>query len=302
MADIRPSVTQGNTILLADYNNIQTKIARVMGTGDGTYGYGQTLASSQVAANSVIDDAHWDNLRTDLVKALSHQSNSEFVLFNAEVGGLIDDVNVSAYEVAATDATSNRSVRGAGRATSQAVISKTSGSWNGTLITNVRLDCGSADKARWFFNSGGQIRVEISMPGAFAAGTKDRIWQDMVNGNTSIIFNSGSLFTDNSIGFYSLTDSEKNLTTKSAAAGVYVENRLFISATVNVPSNTNGGARYVYITLRFADNDVGDKTGTGAAVDENVSPITVSAYSTTARNDYVSVEIPTVTIDDFTNV
>jgi hypothetical protein len=302
MSDIRPSVTQGNNILLSDYNNIQTKIARVMGTGDGTYGYGQTVTSSQVVANSVIDDAHWDNLRTDLVKARSHQGTSEYVLFNADVGGLIDDIDITAYETAATEATDNRNVRGAGRATSQTAVSRTSAVWNGTLQCIVTLDCGTANKARWFFNSGSQIRVEVSMPGTFTAGTKDRIWQDMINGNTSIVFISGSLFTDTSRGFYALTSTYQNLTTKSAAAGVYVENRFFVDAAVDVADNTAGGARYVYLRLRFADNDVGDQTGTGAAVDENISAITVSAYTTTARNDYVSVEIPTVTVSDFTNV
>jgi hypothetical protein len=302
MADIQPKVVQGATILLSDYNNIQTKIARVMGTGDGQFGYGQTVASSQVAANSVIDDAHWDNLRTDLVKARSHQSTSEFELFNADAGGLIDDVDITAYETAATDATTQRLTSGAGRGTSQTAVSKTSAVWNGTLQCTVTLDCGTANKARWFFNSRGQIRVEVSMPGTFTAGTKDKIWQDMINGNTSIVFSSGSLFTDTSRGFYSLTSTYQNLTTKSAAAGVYVENRFFVDASVDVADNTNGGARFVYIRLRFADNDVGDQTGTGPAVDENVSAVTVSAFTTTARNEYVSVEIPTVTVSDFTNV
>jgi hypothetical protein len=299
MADIQKNVSQGATITATDYNNIQTRIARVMGTGDGTYGYGQSVASSQISAGTVIDDTHWDNLRSDLVRARSHQGLSEYFLVNVDAGGLIDDVDVTAYETAATEATSSRLVAGAGRTTSQPAVVATSPVWNGRLTYTVILDCQSADRARWFFNSRGQIRVEISMPGSFAAGTKDRVWQDMINGRLAIVFSSGSLFTTISRGFYNLTNSYVNLSAFTAAAGVYNENRAFIDVRCDVADNSNGGARYVYIRCEFNDNDVGDKTGTGPAVDENVSPITITAFTSTARNEYVSVDIPVVSIVNF---
>jgi hypothetical protein len=298
MADIRPSVSQGAAILASDYNNVQTKIARVMGTGDGTFGYGQTIASTQVAAGTIIDDTHWDNLRSDLVRARSHQSTVDqgVALTDFAEGNLIDDVEVTAYETEADVATTNRLIAGSNRFTTQPTVTATSGIWNGRLIYTVILDCQSANQARWFFNSSSRIRVDISMPGSFATGTKDRVWQDMINGRVAIVFSSGSLFTTNSIGFYSLTNSYQNLSTYSAAAGVYTENRAFVDVRCDVANNSNGGARYIYIRCIFDDNDVGDQTGTGPAVDEDVSPISVSAFTSTARNEYVSVDIPVVSI------
>ena len=63
----------GDKIAANDYNTIQGKIALVLGTGSGDYGYGQTVSSSPVSANSKISTLQWSNLRSDILRAYQHQ-------------------------------------------------------------------------------------------------------------------------------------------------------------------------------------------------------------------------------------
>jgi hypothetical protein len=48
----------GDPITAARYNVIQSTVSNVLSTGSGDSGYGQTLQSSQVAQNQLIEDDH----------------------------------------------------------------------------------------------------------------------------------------------------------------------------------------------------------------------------------------------------
>ena len=66
----------GTSIIATDYNAIQSKISNILGTGSADYGYGQALASSQVARNNKITVTQWNNLRNDLLKSRQHQTGN----------------------------------------------------------------------------------------------------------------------------------------------------------------------------------------------------------------------------------
>jgi hypothetical protein len=289
MSDIRPSVTQGNTILLSDYNNIQTKIANILGTGAGQSGYGQALASAQVASNSVIDDAHWDNLRTDLLKARQHQTgvDESANLTDVAAGQAIDDAVITPYETFATTVETNKFTIAANQQelSTALVRGNSTAQWNGTIATIVTFAFTSANAARHFFNSGGIVRFSGSA-GANGGVPKDQTWWDM----TSPVVREIS-----GVGFYGLTNTYVRVADISAAAGVYVENRYYIDVACNVANNSSGGATEVYARFIFEDNDVGDKTGTGAAVDESVSGALVSGRSVRSIGNVI-VAAPTVSI------
>lgn len=68
---------QGTKILASDYNAIQAKVALLLGSGSGLYGYGQTVSSSSVGTNSKISAAQWHNLRTDLLRTRQHQTGTD---------------------------------------------------------------------------------------------------------------------------------------------------------------------------------------------------------------------------------
>ncbi len=98
------AVTDGDSITAAQYNGLQSRINTIMGTGSGTNGYGQTLASSQVSAGDVITAADFDNLRTDLNKANNHQSGSNSSVGDIAVGQLIG-ADASGTDLAALNST-----------------------------------------------------------------------------------------------------------------------------------------------------------------------------------------------------
>jgi hypothetical protein len=275
MSNIQPKVVQGATILLADYNNIQTKIANILGAGSGQSGYGQALASSQLAANSVIDDEHWDNLRTDLLKARQHQTGVDESgnLTDIDVGQIIDDAVITPYETFATTVETNKFAIANNQKEQSATIAATpSGAWNSTQFGYVQYSFPSADAARHFFNSGGILSF-TGTAGVNGGAPKDQTWFNMTSGVVRTVGAGGS------ISFYSLTNQYQRIASIEAAAGVYVENRYYIEVNCNAANNSSGGATFITVQFIFEDNDVGDQTGTGAAVDENVSTRTVSGFT-----------------------
>lgn len=74
-------MTIGAKIVSTDYNTIQKNIATVLGVGnqdvsgnaDASYGYGQTVSSTQIAQYNKITFNHWNTLRTDILKVRQHQ-------------------------------------------------------------------------------------------------------------------------------------------------------------------------------------------------------------------------------------
>lgn len=90
----------GDKIAASDYNTIQGKIALVLGSGSGDYGYGQTVRSTSVAANSKISMTQWSNLRTDLLRARQHQ-------IGGDQSALLTDPAIN-LNVTASDVSNNR--------------------------------------------------------------------------------------------------------------------------------------------------------------------------------------------------
>ena len=65
------TVNAQELITAATFNGLQSRIETVLGQGFSDTGYGQTLSSSIVAANTVITATHLSNLKSDIDKWLS---------------------------------------------------------------------------------------------------------------------------------------------------------------------------------------------------------------------------------------
>jgi hypothetical protein len=65
----------GDIITAARYNNLQSRVATVIGQGSGDAGYGQGLSSSQVATSEVVTASHMALLFADLDAGIKHQTN-----------------------------------------------------------------------------------------------------------------------------------------------------------------------------------------------------------------------------------
>ena len=60
------TVNAQELITAATFNGLQSRIETVLGQGFADTGYGQTLSSSIVAANTVITATHLQNLKSDI--------------------------------------------------------------------------------------------------------------------------------------------------------------------------------------------------------------------------------------------
>lgn len=284
----------GEIITAARYNLMQAKVAAVMGNGSADYGYGQSLASSQVqkVANVVLA-SHMQKLKTDINKAAIHQTNSPITLTDVAVQNDITDVVYAQYESACNTIYSNHLNYSVNQVTApeSKISSKRTQSWGGggqpqTVRHEFTAKFNSADHLRHFFNSGGEVRMRATLTGG--TGAKYQEWRSMItslgivtmNYNTTTA-NSGTSYAT---GAYDLTSSYKTIWTKPGS-GVYNDNLITLKA------KKSGGV--MTFVIEFYDGsplDPGDGT---SGVDEQVNgTLTSIVEQQRATGNYVEVPSP----------
>jgi hypothetical protein len=312
---------QGTKILAIDYNDIQTKVSRVLGknTNDGDYGYGQTVLSTPVDVTKTVTVEQWTNLRTDLLKARQHQTGVSEV---ANLGTIpASDVAVkestrAAYLTMANNIDADRLITppsGTGVALPQAEEldaylpqrSRTA-NWNGTVEHTVTATFQSQEAARYFFNAGGEFRFSATRTGGTAA--KDLSWSTLLDTMKTIRFNHtrcwapddpdtnppsyGTSYNTNT-GYYDLTTNFVTVYTKKAV-GSYAVNYFTLLARV-----TTTDRNVVQFVLRFVDQDTANNPTPGSVapwhIDEDVTgklSTTVKILHPIAANGGVTTAIP----------
>lgn len=291
-----------NTLVIAtDYNEIQSIISTVLGTGSGTTGYGQSVASTQVGQYSKITTNQWNNLRSDILRARQHQTGTDLtsLLAVASASRKIQEADRAAYKSMAQDAQSNALTAPppASQATRSSLVGEQirTAAWNGTLIQEIIVNFGTADAARYFFNTGGQFEFSAERSGG-SAGLKNVTWSTMLTSMGTISFNytqtvcSGTGFNSN-LGWYDLTTTDNLLFQKDTPTGTYAPNKYYIYGRVNSTSDRRIGI----FTVHFADESGKPPSfpDPGFGIDENVDGTlisTVNVYRATGPN--VSVPVP----------
>lgn len=291
--------TIGSLITATDYNNIQTQINTLLGVGSGQNGYGQTVTSLSVQSNDTITALQWANLKLDILKIANHQGtqlNPAITALPTIVSGSsIEATHVTLFSNSVPVLQSNKFLLAefSDELLVPSVESTRTANWNRTVRHFFTVTFSSIDNARYFFNSGGSIRI---IPG-FAKSSSTSInnsWDTLLNTIGTISFNytetsaSGpSPGSGSSIGFYDLTNTFQQIYTKSAS--VYTANDYTIRARCNVANNTDGGATDILFEVYFND----DKTGN---TDEDVTGTLTNAvrmYRPSGSN--VNVVAPTST-------
>jgi hypothetical protein len=162
-----------------------------------------------------------------------------------------------------------------------------------------------ANHMRCFFNAGGSIDIQSTRTGG-VVGTKNTTWTNMLNGVGKLSFKSNTTSISgpgvNAGGSVALSTGWHNaaitfggapvtLVSNPGPSGVYVENDYIIT----VQKLSNGGLNnQLQFVVTFRDDDVGDQTGEGAAVDEAVDG-TLAVTTTCTRPFGVSVDVPAPT-------
>lgn len=158
----------GDKIRTVDYNSLQTKTSNILGTGSASFGYGQTVQSSQVTTSSNVTVNEWGSLRNDIINIYRHQTNTipdTSVLPEVTEGASIrynaSNAPVIAWDGLLTTLETNRvNALPVGRyGTSTGSSRGVFVSFTNSAYIDVVYTWASAEEARFFFNSGGRLRL-----------------------------------------------------------------------------------------------------------------------------------------------
>lgn len=293
--------TQGALIRAIDYNTIQANIANVLGSGSASFGYGQTVTSSLVAIGNTIQAQDWAKLKIDMLKIAAHQGASSnplvLALPTVTVGSQVEDTDATAFENAVPFLNANRFQLGefADELFNPDISQVRTATWGAPVKPTVRhsftLDFGSADNARYFFNSGGSIRFSSSFAGS-SPTSQNQGWTNLLSDMGTIVYNyngaTASAGTGSAIGFYQLTNIAQQIFTKTGVGSsnpAYAANDYTITISCDVTNNSTGTARYLYVSVYFND----DYTGSSDSVDGTLTH-TVSVRRAAGSN--VDVDKP----------
>jgi hypothetical protein len=244
----------------SDYNDIRNKIIAVMGEGgidpltnepDATFGYGQSIVSSQVNAGTNITAAQWDALRFDLLNARIHQDGTTPGIIRAIKGQTIKfsqaDPNNS-YDSQSNVAINNRFDLGAGQFVIDSKTTRTrTTAWKNSVSTEVRVTFTTVDYARWFFNSGSKIRFTSTRSGG-SLTAQNNSWSNLLNTVGAVEFGAVTA----PLGYYTLTNIDQIFKTETSTSP-YDSNNYTITVKSNVANNSNGGATQLTFTITWTD-------------------------------------------------
>ena len=261
-----------------DFNTLRNKIIEVIGNGAGTYGYGQAIQSSQVFQGNIIRKTQWDGLRNDLLNILVHQNGVTPTLIEVARGSVIgEDAGdpLQAYDRAIDAARSNRFLLAAGQSTITAVSTKTyTSTWSSSASMTVQLTFGSADNARFFFNSGGKIRFTSTRTGG-SSTAQNNAWSNILASAGVVEFGADSETLD----FYTLTNSYQTRF-ESFLSTPYSANNYKIESLCNVANNSAGTA--TSLTFRIVWTDAYVDPGAPAPGDTVDGTLSLSVEETKA--------------------
>ncbi len=288
----------GDIITAARYNNLQGRVATIMGTGSGDEGYGQSLNSSQVAVSEKVTATHMSLLFNDLAAGRIHQTNtspSEIAIINTTDVILDDDsINkkgVAQFENLTTTFENDRFDCDVNQATVETgVQGQYTVAWNGQLDHIVNVTFTDGNHARHFFNAGGEIRLNANIA-YIGAESKTVDWMTIlanmgtINMSYTETLSSGS-GTGSSIGYFDLTTSFQQIFDKQGT-GQYTENHYIVEVKGNVAPNPT------VLTFRINFND-DDPTDPGTPTDETVKG-TLTSIVSQFRATGVNVEVATPT-------
>ena len=273
-------------IVQADYNSIRNKVIAVLGNGSGNSGYGQQarIVSTAVAEGTKVTINEWANLRFDIINAYKHINGSNPVTavvaegntirytgsFTPDTGSL--DVPQKQYDDWANDITTNRFTVAAGEsATTSVTTSSRTTAWVSQCECIIQLYWSNANDARYWFNSGGKIRISASRSGG--AGTaQNTSWTSLLSAAGTQNFggavpNTGTTPNDGT-NWYKTTSTFQTFYTATASSPYGSNNYRLQARCVDVPSNSGGTAASGEIRVLFTDGYI----DSGAASFPNPPP------------------------------
>lgn len=239
--------TSGGLIQATDYNGFVSTTAganvnNVWGTGSGDAGWGQA-ALSTVAATNLVTATQWASLVNTLTNMGAH-TGTTITARSAPTAGQTIGI-LAALNTDLTNITANRQnavangTQFTGWTGTNSKTGATSGSpWSITFTNTVTW--ASADAARYFFNAGGRVKIDVSKTATGQTG--DPEWNDLANTLCGDIFITGGSATQTIAG------TAYTGTTKIGGSGAPN-----ILATTTGWNDLTAGAAATIVYKQFAD-------------------------------------------------
>jgi hypothetical protein len=197
--------SSGGLIEATDYNGFVSttsgaNINNVWSTGSGDSGWGQT-ALATVATAGTITATQWASLVNTISSMASHTGTS-ITSRSAPVAGNTIEI-LAALNTDITNITANRQNAVANgtqftgwTGTNSKTTATSAGQWTITFTNTVTWT--SAAAARYFFNAGGRIKIDVSKTSTGETG--DPEWNDLANTLCGDIFITGGTATQTIAG------------------------------------------------------------------------------------------------------
>jgi hypothetical protein len=295
---------QYGSIAAADYNGLvgtnpntaSGTLNTVWSTGGTSAGYGQT-AEATVAVGDSVTATKWANLVNTTASAAAHQGTSITAVAAPVTGGVI--TYLSAIPSNLTTIYNSRLNAATQGATSANAIAYGS-SWINALTFTHTATFANGDAARYFFNSGGQLKVTCTHAATSGAGntlfnglasnvgtvvmsapTSGTITISGVsyNGITKVAGGGSAPTISTNSGYFAMTTSNANVFTQLAGgATAYLNSFIRVVAKSNGTQGSNGDAGSI-VTLYTVWDEVPDGLTVGSG-----STVTITAQAPETGN------------------
>jgi hypothetical protein len=237
----------GQLIEAADYNGFVSttsgaNVNNVWSTGSGDAGWGQSALATVAAAGS-ITATQWASL-VNTISSMASQTGTTITSRSAPVAGNTIQI-LAALNTDLTNITANRQNAVANgtqftgwTGTNSKTAATAAGAWTITFVNTVTF--ASADAARYFFNAGGRIKIDVSKTATGQTG--DPEWNDLANTLCGDIFITGGTATQTIAGV--------NYTGTTKVGGTGTPNILLTGTGFN---DLTAGAAATIVYKQFAD-------------------------------------------------
>ena len=306
-------------ITAARINNLQSSIALILGNGSGQNGYGQIVTSTPVNnTGDVVEAADMNAIYADILKARVHQVGpGDIGIAEVIAGPAIDSLDndtrgnivaedtsdyidndgvttidpdgfkkgIEDFENLMESVIADKTLMDPTQAALEpGIFSVRSSTWNGLIYHEVTVTFSSADERRFFFNTGGEIRLSASNTNASTPKGLD--WTQVCSQVGTVKFGANETISTNdgsrSIGNYDLTSAYQDVYQKIGGgtySAVYAGNIYTIKARSDIDTR---------IIFRIEFNDI----VTDNNVDNNVDGRLESTLQHYRANGNVTVSAP----------
>jgi hypothetical protein len=252
---------QFGTVQAADFNTLvggnPTTTANTLNatwsTGGSSAGYGQTAVANVSAGQTVAAASQWATLVSNTASAATHQGSSITSVSAPVSGGTITFLSAIPTNLQTIYA-SRLNAASQGSTTANTVT--TGSTWSQIATWTHTATFANGDAARYFFNSGGQLKLTMSHPGGtginllfnglasnvgtvvMSAPTSGSITVTgtSYNGITKIGGGGNSPTISQNSGYYAMTTSNANVFTQLASTGPAA----YLSTFIRVIAKSNG--------------------------------------------------------------